>query len=215
LRPSSIQQALRKGRRRRARAGFTLLELMVIVTIIMILAAVAAPGMMRAAAISRAQRATGDLARMARRARMESATYGRAYLLRFTTADDGTFELWRGLNDSCPLNRWADVFAGGTCTGTSGGPRNPDCVDTWYGTAYSSPAHRVEAVPGGGVQLICFEPDGDLYTGTAVATPGTMTIPNAAVRVAVLRYETGVSTTAAVDERAVLFPGLAAPRIER
>ena len=60
---------------RRARSGFTLIELMVIVMIISIISALAGPGMMRALAASRAQRAVYDLSRLARRALRASTCF--------------------------------------------------------------------------------------------------------------------------------------------
>jgi hypothetical protein len=178
---------------------------MVIVVIIVVIAGLAGPGMMRGMAISRSQRLTHDLSRLGRRARAEAVAYGRAYMMDFNDENGGTFTLWRGITDSCRQNPWAAITAGGCGAGS------PDCIDAVSGGAYSSPAHfsRLDPRP---VRRLCFEPDGDLFidAGGGLFVPATRT-----VRVEVQRFDAAVGTSAPVERRAVLFPVSAPARVER
>ena len=203
---SSTLTRTRPARRRgRALAGFTLIELMVIVTIVMIIAALAAPGMMRGMAINRAQRGVGQLARIGRRARSEAQIYGRAYVLRYAgPATAGRYELWRGLNDGCRTNPWATIITAGGCDAN-----DPDCADVFDAAQFSSSAHRIAIVAP--TPDLCFQPNGDMFVGSAT---GTFTMANAAVRVQLDRFDGGVAGGATpVESRWVVFPPLAAPRV--
>ena len=190
---------------RHARSGFTLIELMVIVMIISIISALAGPGMMRALAASRAQRAVYDLSRLARRARSEALTYGRAYMLQYRADGRGRFELWRGTTDVCRANAWGTIAPVNGCT-TS--PPSIDCADFFDANGYSSGSHFVTInTP---VQRVCFEPDDDLWLDTGT---GTFVRSDAGVRLALDRYSPSGGT--ALEQRAVLIPPGAAPRVER
>lgn len=181
---------------------------MVVVTIILITAALAAPGIIRGMAINRAQRGVGDLGRVFRRARVESTAYGRAYVMVYRLgAGRGRWELWRGLNDSCRLNPWARIVTAGGCDAGAG-----DCVDVWDGVAYSGSgtAHRVEIAAPPSAQ-VCFEPNGDVYTANAF----NFTLANQTVRVQVSRFDEDISTSAPVERRFVVVPMLAAPMVEQ
>lgn len=212
--PSSVQRDRPKRdrsqrARRRSRAGFTLLELMVIVTIIMIMAALAAPGMMRGMAINRAQRGIGQLARLGRRARSEAQTFGRAYVMVYAAGSSGTgrYELWRGLNDSCRSNPWGTIITAGGCDAN-----DPDCTDVFDATQYSSPAHTIQITTPVAADRLCFEPNGDMY----VQTGGSPFVLAAnAIRVQVDRFDSGVGGgSTPVESRSVIFPPLSAPRVQ-
>ncbi len=100
-------------------AGFTLLELMTVVTIIGISIAIAAPAIGGAMADRRAGQAALDLVRLARHARSESVAYGRATLLRYQNTSNGEVRLYRGINNGCTTNDW-DTLTGGPACGTTG-----------------------------------------------------------------------------------------------
>ena len=178
---------------------------MVIVTIVMIIAALAAPGMMRSMADSRAQRATGQLARLGRQARAEAQSFGRAYVLAYSPIGGGRMELWRGLTDSCRTNPWPLIVTPGACSVGA-----PDCVDMFDADAYTlGPTHRVTLAAPPSTNL-CFEPGGEMY----VQVGATFVIPPVAVRMQVDHFDEGVSTTVPVRSRFVVFPVIAAPRVE-
>lgn len=93
--------------------GFTLIELMIVVVIIAVVAALALPSIATGLRDRAANQAALDLVRLARRARAEAAGYGRAHMLHFDAATDGSAELYRGFVGRCALNNWAAVTAGG------------------------------------------------------------------------------------------------------
>lgn len=104
------------------------MELLVVVLIIAITAMLAGPAWRAAAEERRTSEAALDLVRVFRRMRSESMAYGRAHILRYTTADSGTFEVYRGTASECNSNLWAPLVAEGPCGDTVAFP-NSYCVD--------------------------------------------------------------------------------------
>lgn len=183
---------------------------MVIVVIIMITAALAAPGMMRAFAVNRAQRATNDVARIGREARSDSIAYGRAYMLRYDAGRNGRgrLELWRGLTDTCRTNPWATIMVAGGCTTE---PPAPDCVDMVELADYETGSHWVTLTTPGPT-LLCFEPDDEMWTSTGSTT--LFTLPLAAVTLPVQRFESATGGVP-LESRGVIFPAFGPPRVQR
>lgn len=137
-------------------AGFTLLELMAVVTIIGVVAALAAPSLSDTRADSRTNEYANELVRGLRHARSAAAGYGRAHLVVFDPADEGAVQVYRGVNNRCATNNWVGIIGAG-CTATS-----PMCVDsisndnfTFGASDYRLTMPTFQA----GVQ-VCFEPTG-------------------------------------------------------
>ncbi|MFW5921444.1 MAG: prepilin-type N-terminal cleavage/methylation domain-containing protein [Polyangiales bacterium] len=151
--------------------GFTLLELMIVVTIVAVVAALAAPAIASALNARRANEASLDLVRLAKRARSESAAYGRAHLLRVMPAgaggsSRGRVEAWRGDNNACNTNQWGAII-------TSDCRTNDACIDQLdlemdhYDVGSN---HVAMALPDFGETIdVCYEPTGVMQwrTGTS------------------------------------------------
>ena len=149
-----LQQIDVEGMRRPQNTGFTLIELMVVITIIGVVAAVAAPAVATAVADRKVSTATQDIVRIVRRARADAAAYGRAHLLRYGNANEGTFELYRGVNGLCNGNDWVAITA--LACGA-----NTMCVDSMAGARYNFTGSNVR-IRGNGFNLteFCFQPNG-------------------------------------------------------
>lgn len=149
---SPLHTRLRKER------AFTLLELMVVVGIIALVAALAAPTIGTARADGHTNEVANDIVRLMRRARAASAGYGRAHLLIFDPTDDsgdGSFTVYRGINNRCITNNWPALTAAG-CDG------NEMCIDSVEADGQSLGTSRYQLTAPdfpGGLQ-VCFEPTG-------------------------------------------------------
>ena len=156
---SASHRRLRTVRMRPSRAGFSLLELMIVVVIVGISATMVGPGLIRSMAINRTNRFQYDVARVLRRARTDAIGSGRAHLLVMTPVGAGaTLQLFRGDSSSCARSQWATVMALDAAV---------DRVDTLL---YSAAGHSVRIGRAAGTpSQICFEPDGDRFGRDAVA----------------------------------------------
>jgi prepilin-type N-terminal cleavage/methylation domain-containing protein len=195
--------------RRSPRQGFTLLELMVVVAIIGVTAAIAAPTINRAIASSRADRATHDIVRLGRRARSEAVAFGRAYLLRMSTLGDGGVELWRGRTSLCRQD-WSVITSTGTCSPTAAPDGN--CVDYSYPSMYAAPPWTLrisqQALP---VADLCFTPNGEMVTRPSGSSGAFGSPALGAVTITV-----ALSSAEGADPlRGAVFPVAGAPRTLR
>jgi prepilin-type N-terminal cleavage/methylation domain-containing protein len=94
---------------RRKTAGFTLIELMIVVTVIAVVAGAAAPAIGAGIRNRKASTATLDVARAFRVARSSAAGYGVAYMVSFDeSADDGrgALRVTRGDTNRCNSVDW-------------------------------------------------------------------------------------------------------------
>lgn len=197
------------------KAGFTILEAMVVVAIIAISAALAAPALSAAMAQRRASEATHELVRIGARARSESIAYGRAHLLQYQQASggSGTFgsvQLWRGRVNQCAANDWSAIGVGSACTST------PNCVEAVDMGTYDQGSHQVRMTIESGPTTanVCFQPDGEMRfqsgTGAWSSTP-----PGSGTQGITFLFERLESGTNAGVDRRVVFPFGSTPRILR
>jgi len=189
------------------------MEMLIVVALISITAALAAPALMNAMANRRANEAQHSVVRIGAHGRSAAVAYGRAHTLTFvesssgTGGDYGTLELWRGISDRCAENDWGTIITASCDTDRS-------CVESLDMGAYAFPTHRVQLrLMGATAGSICFEPNGEQY----FASGGGLwsTTPPAgqdAVQFRVRRESRGTTTG---TDRFVIFPFGATPRIDR
>ncbi len=181
--------------------------MMVVVAIIAITTALAAPAIARAVAISRADHANHDLMRVVRFGRSQAMAFGRTYLMRMVSAAGVTrAELWQGTTSACRLEQWNTITASGPCASPSfpGG----NCVDYVESTAYSVASHGVQ-FDDGNLEL-CFQPNGEMLT-RPTGGAGAFAFPvTGAVQLTTTRLENGSS--AGDPPRGVIVPISGAPR---
>lgn len=196
--------------RRRRLEGFTLLEMMIVVVIIGISAAIAAPAITRAMAISRADRANHDVLRVMRFARAQSIAYGRSFLVHFVGAGRGRIELWQGTSSACRLENWSVVMGTGTCAAPSFPSGN--CVDYVDSASYDALLHHSVSFDSAATD-VCFQPNGEALTRPSANLTGPFAYPvTGAFLITTNRLEDGV---AILPSRGAIVPISGAPRSMR
>ncbi|MEM9190036.1 MAG: hypothetical protein AAGF12_12710, partial [Myxococcota bacterium] len=187
------------------------LELMAVVIIIAITVAVAGPAISDAMAIRRAGEAPVDVITMARRARAEAVSTGRAHLVRFTTADDGTFEAYRAVNNSCRGTDWAVITAAGAC-----GTAASMCIQriAMSEGVYDMDSTDILVTSTGGQALvdICYQPNGETWWRTTAG--GTFVNTNPGGGGFVFQFQRRDDGVAVGVTRRASFPIGADPRVQ-
>jgi prepilin-type N-terminal cleavage/methylation domain-containing protein len=219
------------------RAGYSLVELMIVVVIIGIGAALAAPGFADARSEQRASRAAFDLIRIGRRARADTAAQLKAHLVWVETnlsgvPNDTRISLVEGTSSSCTNQNWTALLdvaqANGPC-----GSLNSTCLEQFRfqpvdGNDFASAAIqlRVDVADAVGNPTqpnlaICYAPTGLMFTGqantlalaTAIGTFSSNNTGNGGIRFRLTRR--APDGTQIGVPRWVLFPQGAPPRSSR
>jgi prepilin-type N-terminal cleavage/methylation domain-containing protein len=107
---------------RRSHAGFTLLELMIVVSVMGTMAALLAPGIGEFMADARAAAAAEDLVRISRHVRARAQESGLAHLLVFSGASTdsgglGVVRVYEGMNNRCRQTPWPQTINGSVAQG--------------------------------------------------------------------------------------------------
>jgi prepilin-type N-terminal cleavage/methylation domain-containing protein len=201
------------------RAGYTLVELMMVVAIIAASTIAFAPGIGRAVADRRVSSATRELIRIGRRARSDSFGYLRAHLIWIVPAS-GRVMLLRGPNNSCLLPTWSTIAA--DCPSTAAGVPGPRCLEQVFLSSIGGPtpiAMNEETLSGAGVaayssvpHALCYASSGVVYQAAGsdltVATAALSDLNNVNGGV-VYTLHTGISTSTPVSTdrvHRILFP---------
>lgn len=109
--------------------GFSLIELMIVVTIVMVAVALVAPSISASVQNNRASEAGISLVHLARKARSHAVSLGKSHLLRYTRAsapsgERGHVRVFRGTVSGCNNNDWDAIVALGAC-----GDPGSGCID--------------------------------------------------------------------------------------
>lgn len=107
---------------RRPQAGFTLLEMMVVITVMGTMAALLAPGVGEFLADARGAAASEDLVRLSRHIRSRTQQSGLAHLLVFSSRSDdagglGHVRVYEGMNNHCRQTPWTQALNGTVAQG--------------------------------------------------------------------------------------------------
>lgn len=165
--------------RKQGQEAFTLMELMVVVIIVAISAAIMMPSIAAGLQERRANEAALELVRAAREARSSAHAYQRAHLLTFSgTAGGGLgrMEVYRGVSSGCNTNTWRTVIAAG-CDGNSNCIANMDMRQNTRGSS------TVQMTSVGADPLhLCFQPNGVvMYKRSAIGDANRFTDRNSTV----------------------------------
>lgn len=190
-----ITPSSRKGRNRaRVAAGFTLLEMLIVVSIIGISAALAAPAIQGAMMERRNNEAALELVRMVRRARSSAMASGRSHVLRFDSPGPaGRYRVFEGLSSGCNsgANDWgarigSDCAAGSACV---------DQMDLSHNRWDLGSGEIRSSMDLGDLVDICFESRGTMLWRTSGAGRfSSVTVGDGGLVATFTRYQSGAAT---------------------
>jgi prepilin-type N-terminal cleavage/methylation domain-containing protein len=204
------------------RAGFTLLELMIVVSIMGGMAALLAPGLSESLSDARASAAAEDLIRLSRHIRARAQESGLAHLFVFssTSADSrglGSVIVYEGMNNHCRQTPWNQAI-NGTATDGHAPVDSLDLRRSTYNpvasgvNASSDDANRqivtlavADSVGAPNQAILCFEPGGATYEGVGSSSNAgfAFTTQTKTITFTVARR---VNSEARGTPRVVLFP---------
>jgi prepilin-type N-terminal cleavage/methylation domain-containing protein len=169
-----------------SRQGFTLLELMIVITVMGTMAALLAPGIGEFMADARASSATEDLVRLSRHIRSRAQETGLAHLMVFgRTSNDrgglGIFRVYEGMNNHCRTTPWPQTIGGSLSDGhapvetldmltynPSGKGLNPTVGDA--DRQVIAVTAQTGTDPSPTAVILCSEPGGTTYEGATDAS---------------------------------------------
>lgn len=135
------------------------MEMLIVVAIIGVSLAAAAPTIQAALANRRSQEAALDVVRLARRARSEAIAFGRAHLLRYDEdlgGGNGALLVYRGITSGCNTNDWATITSGPAC-----GENDSMCIDGIDMTDYAGGTTTTALTVSGMTEVdICYTSSG-------------------------------------------------------
>jgi len=171
--------------KRASQEGFTLLELMVVVVIVGVVAALAAPQIGSALANRRTNELALEVVRIVRAGRSASVGQGRAYLMQVDPVAE-EITLYRGSTNRCtPRASWATITAPG-CEG------NPRCAAYVAAPVVGTSTYDYQ-VDGGNQRIdVCFEPSG-ITRWSSGGSNFADTHPNGGVQLNVRRVAGGAT----------------------
>ncbi len=211
--PTGVARRERSARRSAAVAGFSLIELMVVLVIITVSVGLAAPTIRDALASNRQQELALGIVRIAREARAQALATGRAHLLEFEAGGAGgrgRFFVWRGTTNVCRNNDWAVIRAPLDC---GANPSCRDFLDAEDIEAGSSMRLQIAAnVAGGGT--FCYEPTGGMLRPLGGLVNFTDLSPAGGAIVMQVQMQDTDGTPLGVN-RNVVFPNGGDARIQR
>ena len=147
----------------RRRAGYTLVELMIIVTIIGISVTAFAPSFARSMADRRVSTTARELIRIGRRARSDTFGYLRAHVLWIRPAA-GRVQLLRGTNNSCSMSSWQSDAT--DCDLRTQAGKGLRCIEDLLVAGQGPIVLREQMLNGGWGSLqraLCYSPSGVVY----------------------------------------------------
>ncbi len=183
--PRAPQAAHRRARSARAgsvgsaAAGFTLVKMMIVVTIVGVMATLVGPGLNAFMADSRSARAAEDLVRLVRhtRARVQHSRLAHLMLFEADHEDVGRVRVWEGMNDHCRTTPWELAIDGTAAQGHAP-------VDVLDMLDYNSGSSRITLTARQGATsttnidnvAVCFQPNGQTLESLVDTAPADFSV---------------------------------------